>query len=174
VRRSSAVATSLVAASVIWLAPALAAPTSTPTKAEIATAVKQAEHSSKLWATINLCNPKHHKGSVGVRAEMPALGFSSELKMTFRLEYYSASAHKYVPVPRSTRSYVAARKASTGLYQFGVQYSFASPVTLIGKVELSWVLKNKVLGSKTVTTTAHHPSVDDGDPPHHSVAACTT
>jgi hypothetical protein len=164
----------LLVACLIGIAPALAAQTSNPTKTEVAKAIKQAERSSKLWATINLCSPKHHRGSIGVRAEMPALGFSSELKMTFSLEYWSASAHKYLLVPHTTATYIAARKASTGLYQFGVQYSFAHAVTLIGRVKVFWVRDNKVLGSKTVSTTAHHPSVKDADPLHFSVSTCTT
>ena len=171
-RRIHVITAALLTIGLIGIAPAFAAKAPpAPSKREIAKAIKAATHSSDLWATINFCNPKNDRKSVGVRAQMPALGFASRLEMTFQLEYWSNNA--YLPAPHTRATYTIAKGAVTGLYQFGVQYSYGTPITVIGRVTFTWIRDHKVLGSKTVSTTGHHPSVKDSDPAHYSVSTCS-
>jgi len=175
VRRIHVITAALLTISLIGIAPAFAAKApAAPSKSVIAKAIKAATKSPDLWATINFCDPKHHRGSVGVRAQMPALGFASQLEMAFKLEYFSATENKYLPAPKTLIARTIVKSAATGIYQFGVQYSYSKPITVIGKVTFTWIRDKKVLGSKTVSTTAHHPKVKDGDPAHYSVSTCTT
>jgi hypothetical protein len=166
----------LLTVGLITIAPAFAAKAPpAPSKRVIAKAIKAATHSSDLWATINFCNPKKDRGSVGVRAQMPALGFATQLDMAFKLEYWSSTENKYLPAPNTSGRYTVERSAATGVYQFGVDYPYGRQrITVIGRVTFSWIRDKKVLGSKTVSTTAHHPSVNYGDPAHSSVSTCTT
>jgi hypothetical protein len=163
----------LLTIGLLGIAPAFAAKAPpAPSKKVIAAAIKAASHSPDLWATINSCNPKKGRGNVWVRAQMPALGFATQMKMAFKLYYWSSN--KYLLAPSTSHTFTIVKDAVTGIYQFGVQYTYNTPITVIGKVTFSWLRDNKVLGSKTVSTTAHHKSAEDGDPAHYSVSTCTT
>ena len=52
-----------------------------PTHSQISAAVARVKRSRNLWATVNICNTKRHPDVVGIRGQMPALGFSSALSM---------------------------------------------------------------------------------------------
>src|SRR6516165_1209759 len=59
-----------------------------PTAAQMRAAVQRAERSKYLWATVNICNTKRHPHAIGVRGQMPALGFPALLQMTVHLKYW--------------------------------------------------------------------------------------
>ncbi len=148
-------------------APAALASTAAPTPAQIRTAIRQASHARTLWATINTCRAH----SVGIRGEMPALGFPAHLLMVVRLEEFSATAHRYVPI---TGRWKLGGQAFTGgsVVQEGLRLRFASAVTLMARIDFEWFRDGKLLGSVTRTTTAGHRDAH-GVPAGYSVGTCS-
>ena len=63
-------------------------------QADPTAAAARAERSGSLWATVNICSSrgKGKGGELGVRGQMPSLGFASTLRMTVQLGYWSASS----------------------------------------------------------------------------------
>jgi hypothetical protein len=145
--------------------------TSQPTQAQIRAAVRAAERSTDLWATINLCDTRQFPDQVGLRGEMPALGFSSGLYMTFEVYYRSGSTFK--PDRRTRDQEHVGRWAGSSVHQSGVTFTFASPATFRGEVIFTWRLKGKVIGRIARMTTAHHKHVDFSHPRGYSAARCT-
>jgi hypothetical protein len=144
----------------------------TPPPAQIRADVRRAERSPTLWATINVCDTKAHPGTIGIRGQMPALGFPAQLSMTVTLQYYDADTGTFKPVPGVTKR-VALGTVTHGTVQDGVQLSFSPPVTLSGVVTFQWRSGRKLLGSTTKMTSAADKGVDDGDPRGYSAATCT-
>ncbi|MEA2144947.1 MAG: hypothetical protein QOG59_534, partial [Solirubrobacteraceae bacterium] len=60
-----------------------------PSPTIISAAVAKARHSRDLWTTVNVCTPRPKPHTVGVRAQMPALGFRAWLSMQVQLDYWS-------------------------------------------------------------------------------------
>ncbi len=151
---------------------AAAAATTSPTPAQIHADVKRAERSPALWATVNVCDTKAHRNQIGIRGQMPGLGFPAQLRMTIRLAYYDAQAARFLPVP-----HVATRlKLGTvthGTVQQGAEFSFSPPVTLSGSITFVWRRGGKRLGSVTKLTSGGKKGVDGGDPRGFSAATCT-
>lgn len=170
-----ALATTVLAAAIaVSTTPAAAA--SPPTQRQIARAVAAAESSKSLWATINICNSRADPYNVGVRGQMPSLGFRASMSMTVRLQSYNPATKRFVAIDspyainqRTLGSF------STGLQQWGAVFPFATGQT--GRwnavVTFTWKRNGKVLGQVQRTTTAGHPSADDGSPPRYSAASCT-
>ena len=141
-----------------------------PTAAQIRAAVRRGESSRDLWTTINICNTKDHPLTLGIRGQMPALGFQSSLEMDVQALYWSAG--RFIPVPR-TQQLMDLGAHTTGLYQKGVSFSFAPAAgRLSGTITFIWRRAGKVLAKATRAATGGHPSADDGDPKHYSSAQC--
>src|SRR5947209_20193020 len=85
----AALVTTVLAAGVLVAAVPASAGTVGP--ARISRAVRNAERSPSLWATINICGSRRHPNDVGVRGQMPTLGFSASLFMVVQVNYWSAS-----------------------------------------------------------------------------------
>jgi hypothetical protein len=154
-----------------------AAPSSTPspTRKQIRAAMSRAARSSYLWATVNVCTSHGAKGGViGIRGEMPALGFRSTLSMTIQLRQYVTSAKRYEAVKGSTaRRTVTVGRATTGIYQDGAEFPFTSATgRLDALVTFTWTRDGHRLGHVSRTTTGGHPSAAYGRPRHHSTATC--
>jgi hypothetical protein len=150
-------------------------PRSAPTQAQIAKALRAAESSTFLWATVNVCVPNpHHGGLIGVRGEMPALGFPATLSMTIQLNQRSNKSGTYSAVPGST----ATRTVTVGTYanhvhQDGAEFPFTSDTSrLNATVTFTWSRGSTQLGQVAQTTTGGHPQADFGQPPNHSSATC--
>jgi hypothetical protein len=152
----------------------LAVPTATasgPTPKQVQKAVRAAERSPELWATINVCNTRRHPRELGLRAEMPALGFSSSLYMTFAVYYRSDGRFKLDP-GTTQRVSLGSRSGAT-VHQAGVTFKFTQAAVFKGKVMFTWRRAGKLLGRVFRTTTGHHKHVDFADPSGHSAARCT-
>ena len=149
-----------------------------PTAAQIRKAVAGAERSKLLWATVNVCqtNGKHaaHGGSIGVRGQMPTLGFAATLGMTIQLNRYSAKSKSFVALPYPTaKTTVSPGTFATDLHQDGAVFPFSGPAGLLNAtVTFSWTRAGKLLGSTTEQTTAGHRDAAGGRPAHHSTAQC--
>lgn len=139
---------------------AAAAAASTPTRAQIAKAVAAAERSKDLWATVNVCTVRRHDagGTVGVRGEMPTLGFAAKLSMTIQLNLYSTTTRRFAPIAyRTARTTVTPGTFATGLQQDGAEFPFTSPAGLLdATVTFSWSRDGRTIGRASRTTTAGH------------------
>jgi len=155
---------------------ALAAPSAAiaggPSPSQISKAVNTAEHSKQLWATVNVCTSNHHHGLLGIRGEIPSLGFASEMSMTFEVTYKASSADHFKPL-RSTRATVAVGQAAHKVLQVGRTYPFqTSSMLLAGRVTFEWRRSGKLLGRTSRRTTGRHTHVDFSDPPGFSQPFC--
>jgi hypothetical protein len=144
-----------------------------PTAAQIRAAVQRAERSRQVWATVNICNTRRHPHTIGIRGQMPALGFPSSMSMSIMVDYLSPT-HRFEPVPHVQR-FVQLGRPAQGFWQGGVMFSFAKPsatVVLRGMVTFDWKRSGRVIGSTTRYTVHGIKHVDDADPPGYSTATC--
>jgi hypothetical protein len=149
-----------------------------PTATQIRKAIANAERSKMLWATVNVCQTKGKHaakgGSIGVRGQMPTLGFASTLSMTIQLNRYSAKSKSFVAVPYATaRTTVSPGRFAKDLHQDGAVFPFSGPAGLLNAtVTFGWTRSGKLLGSTTQETTAGHPDAAGGQPARYSAAQC--
>jgi hypothetical protein len=144
-----------------------------PTNAQIRTAVRQAERSKSLWATVNVCNSTPYPDTLGIRAQMPTLGFAAWLSIHIQLYYYDQQKKQFVAVTDGGYKLVRLGHKSTGLQQAGYLFSFKPPAGLLNAtVQFIWLRSGKVLGRISRPTTNGHPTADFGSPPHYSARQC--
>jgi hypothetical protein len=166
--RMAAFTTLLMAAATVPVATAASRP---PTAGEIRLAIRHAEQSSALWATVNICNTRRYPGRLGIRGQMPSLGFAASLSMDIQVEYLNAANRRFRPVPGANRA--IGFTATTGLNQEGANWRFTPHTgTLSATITFTWTLARKVLARATRAATAGHPDADFGDPAHFSAAQC--
>ncbi len=135
-------------------------------------AVRSAERSRYLWATVNVCNTKRHPNSIGIRAQMPALGFTTTLEMNFQVDQRSAQSASFRPISGAKRA-VSVGSVKRGLQQDGVTFSLpANSGALRGTVNFEWKLGHWLLGHSSRVTTRGHPTANFGDPPRYSASRC--
>ncbi len=150
--------------------------TKTPTAAQIRKAVAGAERSGYLWATVNVCvrTGKGKGGVMGVRGEMPALGFSSTLSISVSLNEYSTTLQRFTPLTGATATRpVTLGTFSTRIHQGGAEFPFsADPGLLDASVTFTWTRGATQIAQVTRTTTAGHPQAAFGRPEHYSAAQC--
>jgi hypothetical protein len=165
----------LVALLWIALATAAAAPATgssppAPTARQVQAAVRKAKRSTDLWATVNFCNTKSHPNTIGVRGQMPSLGFAAKLVMQFRVQYWNGKA--FTPV-RGLSKTIALGSVTRGVYQAGVGFPFAPHAGLLrGMVTFEWRLGNRRVGQAMRSTRKGHPRADFGDPKGFSSGSC--
>jgi hypothetical protein len=145
-----------------------------PSRAQIHQAVRAAERSSSLWATINICNSRRYPNTLGVRGQMPTLGFSASLSMLIQVDYYSPQIKRFVAIKSSNAiSKLSLGSASSGLQQDGAVFPFAAHTGLLNAtIVFTWKRGGKVLGQTKRRTSAGHRDADYGSPPHFSAAHC--
>ncbi|MEA2214336.1 MAG: hypothetical protein QOF83_4284 [Solirubrobacteraceae bacterium] len=169
-RRFLAMITLLVAATALPATPALA---DHPSPGAVRTAVNKAEKSSSLWATVNICNSRRDRNDLGIRGQMPSLGFAAWMSMDIKLYYYS-NQKRYLPVPTRGSKLVRLGRSSSGLHQSGAMFQFSPhQPRLKAVVTFIWRRSGQLLGKTTRTTTARHRNADFASPPHYSAATCT-
>ncbi len=156
-----------------WAFAVTAAAAHSRTPAQIRAAVNRARHARTLWATVNICDTPHFPHVIGIRAQMPSLGFGEQLQMAFAVDYFSSANHRFRRVPGTVRT-VGLGRAHGGTHQAGWRYNFSAGAgRLRGTVSFTWKLGGRVVGRAQRTTTAGHPRADFADPPHHSAGECT-
>jgi hypothetical protein len=166
------VATSIATVLLASAPAAQAAGHSGPTQAQIRAAVKRAEGSRDLWATVNICDTRRYPDVIGIRGQIPSLGFPAQLSMRFQVEYWSSKDKRFKPV-RGTRQSVSLGTEQRGLHQSGVRVAFGPHAgSLRGAVRFEWRLGTRLIGQASHTTSHGHPSADFGDPPHYSARKC--
>jgi hypothetical protein len=145
-----------------------------PTKSEIRAAVNRAKRSRNLWATVNICDTVDHPNIIGIRGQLPALGFKTKMSMLVQVDYWVFADGRFEPdtsVPRQRVS-LGKKAHATGLWQGGITIPFTPPVVLSGTVTFRWKLGKKVIGSVTRQTGHGYKGVTHSDPPHYSTATC--
>jgi hypothetical protein len=143
-----------------------------PTPAQIRTAIGRAESAKTLWATVNICNTRADPNVLGVRGQMPSLGFPSWMSMQIHLNYYNLAKKMFVADPGTTKTIRLGRSAH-GLQQGGATYTFKGPTPVLqASVRFIWRRSGQTLGATPATTTGGHPSADFGSPPRFSAASC--
>lgn len=162
-----------IAATIAGSAPAAAA--GPPTRRQIAAAVARAERSRDLWATVNICGSRRYPNTLGVRGQMPALGFPASLSMAVRVDYWSAVRQAFEPIraaaAQSVRSLGLQKR---GLFQDGARFTFEPHAGLLAAtVTFLWTRHHRVLGRVTRRTTGGHHDARYGSPPRHSAPRCT-
>ncbi len=146
-----------------------------PTKAQIQSAIKRAESSKLLWATINICNSRRFPHTLGVRGQIPSLGFAAWMSLQIQVNFYSKANHRFEPSPNANATkLVRLGRAATQLEQGGQSFFPFPPHSglLNATIEFRWRRSGKLLGETTRRTTAGHPSADFGSPPHYSAKQC--
>jgi hypothetical protein len=141
---------------------------------QIARAVRSAEQSRSLWATVNICDSGKYRNDIGVRGQMPTLGFSSTLYMVVQVNYWSQRQHRFVPI----QSHLASTRLSlgstaNGLQQDGAVFPFSAHTGLLNATfTFIWTRGGNVVGQTVRRTTAGHTDADHGNPPRYSAARC--
>jgi hypothetical protein len=143
-----------------------------PTGTQVRAAIRKAERSRDLWATVNICNTRRYPNAIGIRGQMPSLGFNASLAMHIGVDFWVITKHRFQPVPRTSQS-VSLGRSHAGLRQGGVRFKFPSHAGhLRGSVTFVWRLGRRVIGSITRKTTGGHHGADFGDPPRYSSSQC--
>jgi hypothetical protein len=143
-----------------------------PTRAQIHRALRRAEHSRALWATVNICNTTSHPNLIGIRGQMPALGFPSVLTMQVQLKYWSYADNRFEAVPH-TKQTISLGRQRRGVFQSGISYQLSTSSGMFAAtVRFAWRLGRRTLGHVTRWTSPHHPAAEDGDPRHFSEWKC--
>jgi hypothetical protein len=166
------------AATIAALGVALPAPAVAhgPSAKQIHGAASRAERSGSLWATINICSSRGagKGGELGVRGQMPSLGFSSTLRMTVQLGYWSQKHERFMAIPGpSAVANLSLGSSSTGLQQDGVVFGFNDSAGLLNaSVDFTWTRGGRVIGESSRITTAGHHDADYSRPAHYSAGDC--
>lgn len=148
-------------------------PAKNPTAARVSVAIHQAERSKSLWATVNVCNSKRYPDTLGIRGQMPALGFPAWLTLNIRLNYYNQQKKQFVPLTHGGTKLVRLGRWSSGLQQGGYLFSFKPHAGLLNAtVQFIWRRSGKLLGETSRPTTAGHHMADYGSPAHYSAQQC--
>jgi hypothetical protein len=143
-----------------------------PSASQISAAIRTAEQSKQLWATVNVCVASHHRGQLGIRGQMPSLGFAARMYMTFEVTFQPSGGSHFKPI-RSTKARVLVGQAVNKVLQDGRTYPFQTSSSLLaGRVTFEWRRGGKLLGRTTRRTTGHHTHVDFSNPPGTSQAFC--
>jgi hypothetical protein len=162
-----------VAFGVALPAPALA---KGPSAKQVHRAAARAERASSLWATVNICSSRGagKGGQLGVRGQMPSLGFAATLRMTVQLGYWNQKHERFMTIPGSAAaSNLSLGSSSTGLQQDGVVFGFNDNAGLLNaSVDFTWTRNGKVIAEAQRFTTAGHREADYGQPSHFSSADC--
>jgi len=178
VMRVAIATTVLVGALALGSLPASAAATGTssagadPTPAQIRTSIARATSAKTLWATVNICDTRADPNVLGIRGQMPSLGFASWLSMQIHLSYYKRAKKAFVADPGTTKT-IRLGRSTHGLQQGGATYTFKGPTPMLqASVSFIWRRSGHTLGATHMVTTGGHPGADFGSPPRFSAASC--
>jgi hypothetical protein len=151
-------------------------PAAPPTTAQVKAAVAAAARSTDLWATVNICNTAAYPDEVGIRGQLPGLGFQADLSLTVAVQYFSAAQNKFLST--GDVQVVDLGLATHSAHQGGAIFPFQPPAAgdsyvLRGSVTFEWKLGGKVLGQVTRNTGHGYANVAAGDPAGYSEGTCT-
>lgn len=173
--RAAFIATAATIAVLLLTLPA-PAPAEGPSADQIRRAVSRAEGSSSLWATVNVCSSKGkgRGGELGVRGQMPTLGFDATLRMTVQLRFWSQKRERFIPIDGAhATSNLSLGSRSSGLQQDGVMFGFDNRAGLLNaSIDFTWTRGGRVIAEASRITTGGHPDADYAQPAHYSASHC--
>lgn len=146
-----------------------------PTLAQkIQAAVTVAERSPDLWATVNQCASTPTLDTVGIRGQMPSLGYAATLSMDISVFYWNGSTFQ----PTDATKKVTLGKGTHGIHQDGLNFTFVPPAPgttslLRGTITFEWTIGTKVVGKVTRNTGHGYANVGFSNPPGFSAGTCT-
>jgi hypothetical protein len=169
--RAALLTTVLVAGVLVAAGPATAAGVG---PGRIARVVRSAEHSQSLWATVNICDTGKFHNDLGVRGQMPTLGFASSQFMVVQVNFWSQQQHRFLPIQSNlATTRLSLGSNANGLQQDGAVFPFSTHTGLLNATfTFIWSRGGKVIGQTVRRTTAGHADAAHGDPPRHSTAQC--
>jgi hypothetical protein len=175
-RMSGAVRVSVSVVAILAFAiPAAAARPRPPTATQIRQAVLRLEHSRDLWATVDICDTKRHPRALGIRGQMPSLGFGATHEMNIQVEYQPTPkiGFKPDPDPHAKQSVALGYSASKLLQGGSIFYQFPRHTGLLrATVAFVWRRGHRQIARIVRTTTGGHRNVDGAEPPNFSAAQC--
>jgi hypothetical protein len=143
-----------------------------PTQAQIRQAVKRLQRSRNLWATVDICNTRRHPRVLGVRGQMPSLGFGTTHEANIQVDYQPTPQIGYKPDPAAKAS-VPLGYSANKLLQGGATWQFPKHTGLLrATVTFVWRRGSRQIARIVRTTTGGHRDVKFGDPPRFSAAQC--
>ena len=148
-----------------------AAASESPSPSQERAAIRRATHSRTLWATVNICNTRHHPDVIGLRGQMPALGFPAAQEMTVRLFYWNFKRSRFELI-QGVEQRLSLGTITHGTVQAGAEFRFKPPVILSGEITFRWYREGRLLASITRLTSHGDRGVNDSDPPGYSTATC--
>ncbi len=171
--RAKVLSAALVAAVAVIVAVAPALAGSSPTQNQVRAAVAKAKRSKNLWATVNVCGPHRTPRTIGIRAQMPALGFSARLSVQIQLDYWNVAKQRFVPVQSpNAQGLVGLGMVTAGLQQGGENFHFTHGAYFRATVTFTYQRHGQVLLTLTRHTTGGHRDADQGTPAHFTAATC--
>jgi hypothetical protein len=151
-----------------------------PTLAQkIQASVKAAESSPDLWATVNccgVCTGLTGTDSVGIRGQMPSLGYTATESMIISVEYWNYDSSTFQPA--DVTQTVTLGQGTNGLHQDGVNFPITPPAPgsqflVRGTITFEWTIASKVVGKVTRDTGHGYANVGYANPPGYTSGTCT-
>ncbi len=134
--------------------------------------------SARLWATVNLCDPRHRPDQVGLRASMPGTRRAGSMAASFRLQYLARGRRGRLGWRNYLRpSHVPLGSSRHRAPQGGLTWRLRSPAagerfTFRGLVTFEWREGHRtLLRLRRATTAGRRPSAGS-DPKGYSAARC--
>jgi hypothetical protein len=167
----AALVTTVLAAAVFVAAGSAAADVG---PARIARAVRSAEQSRSLWATVNICDTRKYRNDLGVRGQMPTLGFPASMFMVVQVDFWSQAHQRFLPIQSDlATTRLSLGTNASGLQQDGAVFPFSAKTGLLNAtVTFIWTRGGKIIGQTVRHTTAGHTDAAHGSPPRYSAAQC--
>ena len=140
-----------------------------------------AAKTKNLWATVNICDTRHHPDSMGLRARMPGNGTHQRMYVRFVAQYRDGKRWR-----RAKNTHPRWQLVGSAAYAWkeaGRTFGFEKPdpgvsYLMRGYVQFQWRKKRKhhrgwrvVRRAHRVTTGGHH-GTDESDPKGYSAARC--
>lgn len=133
---------------------------------------------TKLWATINVCDTSAHPDTIGLRASMPGTGSAADqMLMRFQVQYFSAKDGAWRSLASGGDSgFVDVGSGRQKVREAGRFFVFAplfgrNGYQLRGLVSFEW-RRDGAIQRKRRLTTPKHMSAAGADPPGFSAAIC--
>jgi hypothetical protein len=134
-------------------------------------------HSKLLWATVNVCDTKHHPNAMGLRISMPGTYRTSKLLMyvRFQVQFFSTvkkhRGWKNVPGGKTGWFLVGDAKETSRQFGYTVRYN-PEGFRFRARASFEWLRRGKVSFFARELTTAGHHTAAGSDPPGHSTVTC--
>jgi hypothetical protein len=134
---------------------------------------------TRLWATVNVCDTPKSPNKIGIRAAMPGSGVAKErMFLRLRVQFYKPSTKRWVFIGAGGDSGFQELGRSTRNREAGLTFGVSSPAAgqsyrVRGLVSYEWRRGTRVVRRATRATRAGHPNTIDADPADYSAAECT-